>query len=267
MLESFLTRAALAGIGTAIAAAPLGCFIVWRRMAFFGDATAHAALLGVALALALDAPIFLGVLALALAMGFAVARMTATGLSGDTALGVLSHGSLAAGLVAVSFLTGVAVDLESYLFGDVLAVSRQDLALIWGGAALVLGLLWWRWSALLTATVAEDLAIASGISPQREQTILTIALALTIAMAIKTVGVLLIAALLIIPAAAARSLTRTPEAMAVVATLIGASSGLAGLGASLWLDTPAGPSIVCATAVAFALARVAGHAALTGASN
>ena len=258
MLDDFLARAALAGIGTALAAAPLGCFVVWRRMAFFGDATAHAALLGVALALALDAPVFAGVLVFALGMGLTVNRIAGPRLSGDTALGVVSHASLAAGLVAVSFLSGMPVDLEGYLFGDILAVSRSDLALIWGGAAGVLALVAWRWSALLTATVAEDLAIASGIAPAREQTILTVALALAIAVAIKVVGVLLIAALMIIPAAAARGLARTPEAMAAIAAAIGVASAAAGLGASLGLDTPAGPSIVCAAAAAFLAVRLGG---------
>jgi zinc transport system permease protein len=258
MLDDFLTRAALAGVGTALAAAPLGCFVVWRRMAFFGDATAHATLLGVALALALEISVFAGALALALAVGLAVDRVAGPRLSGDTALGVLSHASLAAGLVAVSFLSGVPVDLTGYLFGDILAVSRTDLAVIWGGAAGVLALVAWRWSALLTATVAEDLATASGLSPARERTILTVALALAIAVALKVVGVLLIAALLVIPAAAARSLARTPEAMAALAALTGALSALGGLGASWRFDTPAGPSIVCVAAALFGLGRVAG---------
>jgi len=255
MLDDFLVRAALAGLGTALAAAPLGCFVVWRRMAFFGDATAHATLLGVALALALDISIFAGAAALALVVGLTVDRIAGPRLSGDTALGVLSHASLAAGLVAVSFLSGVPVDLSGYLFGDILSVSRPDLAVIWAGALCVLALLAWRWSALLTATVAEDLATASGLSPERDRTVLTVTLALAIAVAIKAVGVLLIAALLVIPAAAARALARTPEGMAALAVAVGCASTLAGLQASLSFDTPAGPSIVCAAAIFFALSR------------
>jgi zinc transport system permease protein len=258
VLDDFLVRATLAGLGTALAAAPLGCFVVWRRMAFFGDATAHATLLGVALALALDISIFVGAAALALVVGLTVDRIAGPRLSGDTALGVLSHASLAAGLVAVSFISGVPVDLSGYLFGDILAVSRADLAVIWGGAAAVLAVVALRWSALLTATVAEDLAIASGLSPGRDRTILTVTLAVAIAVAIKAVGVLLIAALLVIPAAAARGLARTPEAMAALAVVIGCAAALAGLQASLAFDTPAGPSIVCAAAAAFALVRGAG---------
>jgi zinc transport system permease protein len=251
MLDDFMTRATLAGVGVALAAAPLGCFVVWRRMAYFGDATAHAAMLGVALSLALEVSIFLGAVAVALSMALTVTILSGRGYAMDTLLGVLAHSSLAFGLVAVSFLSGVRVDLMAYLFGDILAVSRGDLLVIWGGAALVAGLILWRWSALLMATLNEDLAYASGLDPRREQLILTVALAITVAVAIKVVGVLLIAALLIIPAAAARGLARTPEAMAAVAAGLGSLSAVAGLRAAYLFDTPAGPSIVCVAALIF----------------
>ncbi|TNF58862.1 MAG: hypothetical protein EP307_11575, partial [Rhodobacteraceae bacterium] len=175
-----------------------------------------------------------------------------------------AHSALAFGLVAVSFLSGVRIDLMAYLFGDILAVSRSDLLVIWGGAALVAGLIAWRWSALLTATLSEELAYAGGHDPRREQLILTLSLAVTVAVAIKVVGVLLIAAMLIIPAAAARNLSRTPEAMAMFAALIGALSVVIGLRAAYVLDTPAGPSIVCVAAIAFAtlsLVRMGGRRA------
>jgi zinc transport system permease protein len=253
MLDDFLTRAALGGIGLSLATGPLGSFVVWRRMAYFGDATAHAAILGVALALATDLPIGLGTLVIALAMAATVSTLAAKGWAMDTTLGVLAHSALAVGLVAVSFVPGVRVDLQSYLFGDILAVSRMDLAYIWGGAALVMALLAWRWSALLTATLSPDLAHASGINPDRERLVLTLALAVVVAVAIKVVGALLIAAMLIIPAAAARGVTRTPEGMAMVASLIGALATLAGLWGSLQWDTPAGPSIIVAATGAFAV--------------
>lgn len=253
-----MTRATLAGVGVAFAAAPLGAFVVWRRMAYFGDATAHAAILGVALSLALSVPIFAGAVLVALAMAMAVTLLSGRGQAMDTLLGVFAHSALAFGLVAVSFLSGIRIDLMAYLFGDILAVSRSDLAVIWGGAALVVALIAWRWSALLTATLSEDLAYASGISPKREQLILTLALAITVAVAIKVVGVLLIAAMLIIPAAAARALSRTPESMAIIAAIIGALSAIAGLRMAYTLDTPAGPSIVCCTTLVFMASSVLG---------
>jgi zinc transport system permease protein len=256
MLDDFLVRAGLAAVGLSLATGPLGAFVVWRRMAYFGDATAHAAVLGVALALATDLPIGLGTLVVALAMAITVAGLSARGWAMDTTLGVLAHSALAFGLVAVSFFPAVRTDLSSYLFGDILTVTRTDLVLIWGGAAAVLGLLAWRWQALLTATLSEDLAHAAGIRPDRERLVLVIALALVVAVALKVVGALLIAAMLIIPAATARGFSRTPEAMALAAILVGALSGLGGLGLSLWQDTPAGPSIIVVAAALFAVASL-----------
>ncbi len=251
MLDDFLVRAGLAGVGVSLATGPLGAFVVWRRMAYFGDATAHAAILGVALALATDLPVGLGTLVVALAMAVTVAGLAARGWAMDTTLGVLAHSALAFGLVAASFLPAIRTDLSAYLFGDILAVSRVDLALIWGGALAVVALLAWRWQRLLTATLSEDLAHAAGIRPDRERLVLVLALAIVVAVALKVVGALLIAAMLIIPAAAARGLSRTPEAMAVIGAGIGATASLGGLQLSLWQDTPAGPSIIVAAALIF----------------
>ncbi|RWR10174.1 iron chelate uptake ABC transporter family permease subunit [Paenirhodobacter populi] len=253
MLDDFLIRAGLAGVGLTLATGPLGSFVVWRRMAYFGDATAHAAILGVALSFGLGMPLYAGTLLVALTMAVAVTRLSNRGQSMDTVLGVIAHSALAFGLVAASFIPGLRVDLSTFLFGDILAVGRGDVAVIWGGSALVLGLLLWRWQRLLTATVNEELAQASGIEPERERLVLTLALALTVAVAIKIVGALLIAALLIVPAAAARRLARSPEGMALWAVVMGSLSVLLGLWASLTWDTPGGPSIVAASAVLFAL--------------
>ncbi len=258
MLDDFMVRAVLAGLGVAFAAAPLGCFVVWRRMAYFGDATAHASILGVALALAFGIAVFAGALIVALIMGLVVASLSGRGYAMDTMLGVMAHSALAIGLVSVSFLSHVRIDLMAYLFGDILAVGKTDLALIWSGSALVVAGLLWRWQALLTATLNPDLARSIGIDPDREKLVLTLALALVVAAAIKVVGVLLIAALLIIPAAAARPLAETPERMAAVAVAIAVSSSVGGLWASLLLDTPAGPSIVCVATLFFAATNLAG---------
>lgn len=251
MLDDFLVRAGFAGVGVALAAGPLGSFVVWRRMAYFGDATAHAAILGVALALIFSLPVTFGTLVVALAMALAVSWLTTRGHAMDATLGVLSHSALALGLVAISFVPGVRVDLSAFLFGDILAVTHSDLVVIWGGALFVAVLLVWRWSRLLTATLSRELAVASGINPDREGLVLTLALAVVVAVALKVVGALLIAAMLIIPATAARNLVRSPEAMAATASLIGAVSALAGLAASYRWDTPAGPTIVTAAAALF----------------
>lgn len=257
MLDDFLVRAALAGVGLTLATGPLGCFVVWRRMAYFGDATAHAAILGVALALIFSAPITVGTLMVAMAMALAVSWLSARGHAMDATLGVLSHSALALGLVAISFVPGMRVDLSAFLFGDILAVTRGDLAVIWGGALVVAALIAWRWSRLLTATLSRDLAAASGINADREGLVLTLSLAVVVAVALKVVGALLIAAMLIIPAATARSLSRTPEFMAGLATAFGAVAVLGGLQASLSFDTPTGPSIVVVAAGLFVVSTLA----------
>ncbi|WP_316014356.1 iron chelate uptake ABC transporter family permease subunit [Roseobacter sp. HKCCA0434] len=257
MFDDFLIRATLAAVGVAIAAALLGCFVVWRRMAYFGDATAHAAILGVALSLALSISVFAGALAVAVVMATIVAGVAGRSYGEDTLLGVLSHASLALGLVAVSLLPGVRVDLSAYLFGDILAVGKRDLAIIWVGVVLVAALIFARWSRLLTATLDRDLAHASGIDPRREQLVLMLALAVVVAVAIKVVGALLITALLIIPAAAARPFGRTPEGMATGAVLLGVVSAIGGMGAAYRFDTPTGPTIVTVAAGLFVLSNLA----------
>lgn len=253
MLDDFLIRAVLAGLGLTLATGALGSFVVWRRMAYFGDSTAHASILGVAISVAFGFSIYAGTLGVALIMALLVSALAARGHAMDTVLGVLAHSALAVGLVAISFVPSVRVDLSSYLFGDILAVGRSDLLWIWGGSLLILALLIWRWQKLIAATVNEELAMAAGIDPRTERLILAIALALVVAVAIRLVGALLISAMLIVPAAAARSLSRTPEQMAIIATGIGAGAVLAGLMASLYLNSPAGPSIIVAAALVFAV--------------
>lgn len=258
MFDAFLLRALLAGLGLVLATGPLGSFVVWRKMAYFGDATAHAAILGVALSFAFHLPLYAGILAVSASVALVVSTLAGRGHQIDTALGVMAHSALALGLVAVSFLPDVRVDLSAYLFGDILSVGWSDVIWVWVGSLGVLALLAWRWSGLITATVNEELAQASGVDPARERLALTLALALTVALSIKIVGALLIAALLIIPAAAARSLSRTPETMALGATVAGGLSVLAGLAASLRFDTPAGPSIVVAAFGIFILSLMKG---------
>ena len=258
-MDDFLIRAALAGIGLSIATGPLGAFVVWRRMAYFGDAVAHAAILGVAVALAFSMSVLIGTLVVALGVGLAASTLTARGRSMDTTLGVLAHSALALGLVAISFVRGVRVDLNGFLFGDILTVNAGNLVMIWGGALVVAALLIWRWSALLTATLNEDLAASAGIDPRRERLVLTLAMALVVALSLKIVGALLIGAMLIVPAAAARGFARTPETMALLAVGFGMLAAVGGVWASALADTPAGPSIVVAAALIYLVSLVAGR--------
>lgn len=253
-LDDFMARAILAAVGTASACGTLGCFVVWRRMAYFGDATAHAAILGVALALLFSVSIPLGVLIVAVAMALLVGSLSGSTITPDSLLGVLSHSALALGLVSVSLMPSARVDLDAYLFGDILVVSSFDLGVIWGGAIVVCAILAWRWQALLS----EILAYAAGLNPKRDRMLLMILVAAVVAVSIKVVGALLITAMLIIPAAAARLVARGPEAMAGYATLIGVIAAIGGLYAARALGTPAGPSIICGAAALFCIASVIG---------
>jgi zinc transport system permease protein len=251
ILSDFMLRATIAGLGVALIAAPLGCFVVWRRMAYFGEATAHAALLGIALSLALELPIFAGTLVAALLMAWVVTQLSGRELASDTLLGVTAHAGLALGLVVASFLTGVRIDLMAYLFGDILAVTLSDLYVIWFGVIIGLALIYWRWSPMLISTLNEELAYSNDINPKREKLFLTLALAVTVAVSIKVVGLLLISALLIIPAAAARNISQTPETMAITTAIIGVISAVSGLQFSYFFNSPPGPSIVCVSLVCF----------------
>lgn len=254
MIDDFFVRALIAGIGVAVAAGPLGCFIVWRRMAYFGDTMAHSALLGVAFGLLLGAAPTVGVAVVTLAIaGLLLALQQVRQMSSDTLLGILSHSALSVGLVAVSFMTWLRIDLLGYLFGDILAVGKADLLWIYGGAIVILGVLATIWRPLLAVTIDEDLARAEGVPALRVRIIFTALIALVIAVAMKIVGILLITSLLIIPAAAARRVVRTPEQMAVAAALLGSLAVCLGLFASLEFDTPSGPSVVVAAAAIFAL--------------
>lgn len=253
-MDDFLIRALLAGLGVALAAGPLGCFVVWRRMAYFGDALAHSALLGAALALALEVNLLLGVVCFSLAVGVGLVALERQRLlATDTLLGILAHGGLAIGLIALSLLQTVRIDLLSLLFGDILAVTWADLALIGGMLAVVLGALVVLWRPLLAATVQAELAAVEGVPVAGTRLAFTLLLAALVGVGMKVVGVMLIVSLLIVPAAAARRLSRTPEQMAVGASALGAASVALGLWASLQWDAPSGPAIVAAAILLFAL--------------
>ncbi|QKV19318.1 metal ABC transporter permease [Oricola thermophila] len=254
MLNDFFVRAIVAGIGVALVTGPLGCFIVWRRLAYFGDTLSHAALLGVALAFLLEIDITLAVFSVSVVIAVALLWLQRrAGLSADALLGLLSHSALALGLVALAFMTWVRIDLMGLLFGDILAVSKTDIAVIYAGGAGVLAVLALIWKPLFAATVNPELAAAEGMGPDRVNFVFMLLLAVVVAIAMKIVGVLLITALLIIPAATARRFATGPEAMAVLAALAGVLAILAGLFSSLKWDTPSGPSIVVAALAFFIL--------------
>ncbi len=260
-MDDFILRAIVAGAGIAILSGPLGCLVVWQRMAYFGAALSHAALLGIALGFFLSIDLKLAMLGVTLLssillMGLGRFQQFST----DTLLGVLAHVSLALGIVVISLLPGIRVDLMAYLFGDILSVSVEDILWIYAGGAVTMVGLAWVWRPLLSLTLNRELALVEGVNESRTRFIFLILLSFIVAISMQLVGVLLIVSLLIIPPAAARHFSRSPEQMALLSILIGLISVALGLWASLQFDTPAGPGVVLAAGLIFTLSLLKGKA-------
>jgi len=260
-MDDFLLRALLAGLMIALIAGPLGVFILWRRMAYFGDTLSHSAILGVALGLLLSINLKIGILlSTVIVAGILIYSQSNSlkhkKLASDTLLGIISHSALSLGLVLISFVEGVRIDIESWLFGDILTVSWNDLAFITTGVVIVIAVLLMIWKSLLSLTVHEELALVEGVNVSLISAIYTLLIAVLVAIAMKIVGALLITALLIIPAASARQFSRTPEQMALISIGIGMLAVVLGLSASFLSDTPAGPSIVVSATILFLMSQI-----------
>lgn len=254
MFEDFLFRALIAGIGIALVTGPLGCFVVWRRLSFFGDTLAHSALLGVILSVSFDINISLSVFVVSSLVALLLLKLqNTTNLASDSLLGLLSHSSLAIGLVVLGFLSFIRFDIMGVLFGDILSVSVNDLLIIWIGGATILVVLWRIWKPLFAATVNYELAEAEGMQPDRINVIFTILLAALIAISIKMVGLLLITGMLIIPTAMARNLSNNPKQMVIFSIIGGLLSVFIGLYASFEINTASGPTIITVALILFIL--------------
>lgn len=253
MVDSFILTALIGGIGIALMAGPIGSVMVWKRMAFFGDALSHSALLGVAFALILNLHVHLGIVCATLVFSaILVISQKQRAYSSDTILGILAHGTLALGLVVIS-VVDITIDLYSFLFGDILAINYQDITIIYSVGILAFAILFFSWRPLVLSTINADLAQAEGVNTQRIHMIFMLLIAIIVALSVKIVGVLLVTSLLIIPAATARLFASTPERMAFLASMIGSVSVLLGIFASTKWDIPTGPAIVVSMAILFAL--------------
>jgi len=258
-MDDFIYRALLAGLAVAILTGPLGCLVVWRRMAYFGDTLAHSALLGVALSILWDVHPGLGVALLGAVVAISLVWLQRhRDLATDTMLGILAHTSLGLGLVVIALLQskGLRIDLNAYLFGDILALSQNEVWFILASVVLLIPFIAWIWRPMIAIAVHEDLARVEGVQVIKVRLIFMILMAVVVAVAMKITGILLITALLIMPAAAARKFATTPEQMALIAILTGMMAVLIGLLSSLQWDTPTGPSIVVAAAVIFFISRL-----------
>lgn len=251
-MDDFILRALAAGIGVALAAGPLGSIVVWRRMAYFGDALSHSALLGIAMGFLLEINLTVGIVILSVIFSITLTYLQRQrNYSTDTLLGILAHSGLAIGLVVLSFMKNTRVDLMSYLFGDILAVSTNDIIVIAACTVVTLSLVAFRWRNLLLMSIHPDLARVEGVNVTLLRLYFMLLMAFFVAFSIKIVGILLVTSLLIIPAATARFFSRTPEQMVVLSSIFGVIAVIAGISASLQWDTPSGPSVVVAALVMF----------------
>lgn len=257
MFDDFFIRALIAGVGIAIIAGPLGCLVIWRRLSYFGDTLSHSALLGVTLAYAFSINITLSVFLISSIVAILLINLQKrTKLAGDSLLGLLAHSTLAIGLVLIGFLSSIRFDLMGLLFGDILAVTTEDIALVWIGGIIILGILYYIWKSIFSATVNYDLAAAEGMRPEISNFIFTLLLAAVIALSIKMIGALLITGLLLIPAAIARNLSNSPKQMIIISVLAGIASVVIGLFTSLELNTSSGPSIIVVSLALFVLSLI-----------
>ena len=254
IMDEFLLRALIGGAGIAIVAGPLGCLVVWQRMSYFGAALSHAALLGIALGFLFQIDIKLAMLGVTLLVSLLLLGLQHNRqYSSDTLLGVLAHLTLALGMIVLTLIPGLRVDLMAYLFGDILSIGWTDIAWIYGGGLCVLVALAFVWRPVLALTLHRELALVDGINEPLTRFVYLLLLSFVIAISMQLVGVLLIVSLLIIPAAAARKFAQTPEQMALLSVLFGLVSVGGGLWGSLHFDTPAGPSVVLAASLIFTL--------------
>ncbi|NKB34700.1 MAG: iron chelate uptake ABC transporter family permease subunit [Pseudomonadales bacterium] len=252
LTADFFIFALVAGLSLSIVAGPLGSFIVWRRMSYFGDTLAHSALLGIAIGLITGGNPQLSIVISCLLLGALLVYLDKNpSVSTDTLLGILAHSTLAVGVVLLALTDSIRVDLEAYLFGALLTINSTDLIWVVVIVAVVAAVLYRYWNDFLSATVHAELAVIEGVNVERCNLFLVLLIALTIAVSMKIVGVLLITSLLIIPPAAARKFSESPEKMALLASMVGALSIILGLFSAFYFDTPAGPTIVVFAALFF----------------
>lgn len=258
ILEPFILKAILAGVGISIVVGALGCFVIWRKMAYLGDSLSHSSLLGIALGLAYGLNLHIAIILICSLFAIILVWLQYKKmLSNDSLLGILSHASLASGMILISLLKTPSIDLYSYLFGDILTVTKSDLMLIYFGAIIILLILFFKWQNFCLITISKDLAKSQNINIFYHQILLMFLMAITIAISIQIVGILLITSLLIIPSASARKFAKSPESMAIIASIFATLSVIFGIISSIFFDIPSGPAIVISAVIIFIFSQFA----------
>jgi zinc transport system permease protein len=250
LLDDFVVRSVIAGLLMITIAAPMGCLMVWQRLAFLSDTLGHAAVLGVGLGLWLQLHPMVGVLAVVVLIVVSLSRVVSfNNALSETTLAVISHSGLAAGLILLGTLPSQTISLESILFGDLLATTVTDLVLIFATVLILVFLLLQHWRSFVAVSVSREVAQAEGIEVRKVQFLMYLMIALLVAVMMKVMGVLLIAAVLVIPTSSARLISQSPEQMVLISALFGAASLGGGMLSSFQFDWQTGPAIVLSAAV------------------
>ncbi len=254
MIGSPILLPLLAGIGMALFSGVIGSFVVWRRMSYLGDSLAHSALLGIALGLVLPLSDNIGIMIVCVIFAFLLLWLqNLRVLTTDTLLGILAHAGLSIGMVAISLLGEDEIDVHDYLLADILQVSLDQVYWLYIGGVILLILLLFNWSSLLLMTISEDLAKAENVNVFLMRILIVFLMTIVVSVSVEIIGILLITSLLIIPAASARQLARSPESMAILSCFLGVIAVLMGLYGAIEYGTPSGASIVASSSLIFAL--------------
>ncbi|MFH0830834.1 MAG: metal ABC transporter permease [Parcubacteria group bacterium] len=254
LTSDIFLRALAVGLLIALAAGSLGTMVVIRRMSFFADAIAHASLTGIALGVLLQIDPLWAAIVFSLAVGLGIAWLARRNtLALDTIIGVFYSTAVALGVIIIGGLKGIRIDLESFLFGDILAVSRVDLVVAAVLVVVVLVVFGFILGPLVQLALNRDLARVQGVKVNLYEILFMSLMALMVAVGIKLVGIVLIGPLLIMPAAAAKNVSRSLLGMLVLSLILALVGVVAGMYGSVWLASPVGPTIVVAMAVLFGL--------------
>jgi len=241
----FIQRALIASLIVGILCPFVGNFVVLRKMSFFSDAISHSAFAGIAVGALLGIDLSLSSLVVAILIAFFIAFLSEkTTLSHDTIIGIAFSGSIATGILIIGMLKGYRMDVFTFLFGDILAITRTDLVLLLLICIISIGVLTVFLKPFLQITFNRELARIEGINVRVFEYMLFFIIAVVVTVSLKIIGIILVTSLLIVPAAAAKNLASSMKHLFVLSCVFGIISGITGLLGSVYLNTPSGPTIV-----------------------
>lgn len=254
-MDLFIIKAFIGGLGISILTSIVGCFVLWKKMAYLGDSLSHSVLLGITLSVIFNIDILLGSFIFAIIFAFILfSFMDKFDIS--TILGIIAHSGIAVSVLILSFIKNIRVDLMGYLFGDILTITRTEIYLIFSLIILVSIWLSFNWKKFILTAISNDLAKSEGINTRLLDLQMILLMSLIIVASVKIVGVLLVTAMLLIPAACARNFANTPVQMIFIAIIFGSIFVCLGLFSSLKADTPSGPAIIVIGLLSFLISFI-----------